>query len=150
MFTLSYHLWALTVHRVLSLSEMRLTRIPPLSTSSTDANSEFDKKAVSFRTVLSNQYLYTASHLHRGRPKGRFKRNPLSPGSTDILLLPPTDPNSWTRTGFDPRPDWSRASISSGVDPQASGLTCVTQPRINTAHLTLAGCVQFGFPTTAL
>lgn len=146
MFTLSYHLWALTTHRVLSLSEMRLTRIPPLSTSSTNANSEFDKKAVSFRTVLSNQYLYTASHLHRGRPKGRFKRNPLSPGSNDILLLPPNDPNSWTRTGFDPRPDWSRASISSGVDPQASGLTCVTNRELTRRTSPIAGLRAIWFP----
>jgi hypothetical protein len=126
LFTLSCHLWTLTVHRVLSLSETQLTRVPPLWTSTTNATSEFDKKAVSFRTVLSNQYLYTALHLHPGRPKGRFKRSPLSPDSNDILLLPPGDPNSWTRTGFDPRPSGSSASISPGVDHQASGLALVT------------------------
>ncbi len=126
LFTLRNHLWTLTVHRVLSLSEMRLTRIPPLWTSTTDVNSEFDKRAVSFQTVPSNQYLYTTSHLHPGRPKGRFKRSPLSPGSNDILLLPPSDPNSWTRTGFGPPARGSAPSTSSGVDLQASGLVLVT------------------------
>ena len=125
---------------------MRLTRIPPLWTSSTNANSEFDKKAVRFRTVLSNQYLYTASHLHPSRPKGRFKRNPLSPGSNDILLLPPNDPNSWTRTGFDPRPGWSRASISSGVDPQASGLVCVTHRGLTRCTSLLSELRAIWFP----
>ena len=87
-------------------------------------------KAASFQAVLSNQYLYAALHLHPGRPKGRFKRSPLSPGSNDILLLPPSDPNSWTRTGFGPPARGSAPSTSSGVDLQASGLVLVTNHRL--------------------
>ena len=128
---------------------MRLTRIPPLWTSTTDTTSEFDMKAVSFRTVLSNQYLYAAPHLHPGRPKGRFKRSPLSPGSNDILLLPPSDPNSWTRTGFGPPARGSAPSTSSGVDLQASGLVLVTNHRLKWQTWDLATLRLFGFPSSA-
>ena len=127
------------MHRVLSLSEMRLTRIPPLQTSTTDATSEFDKRATRFQATPPNQYLYTASRLHPGRPKGRFKRSPLSPGSNDILLLPPGDPNSWTKTGFGPPASGSSPSTSPGVDLQASGLVLVTNHTFNMAHLTPCG-----------
>lgn len=126
---------------------MQLTRIPPLQASSTNANSEFDKKAVSFQTVLSNQYLYTALHLHPGRPKGRFKRSPLSPDSNDILLLPPGDPNSWTRTGFDPPSRGSATSISPGVDHQASGLVLVTRTFSYAAPRSTLRAL--GFPTAS-
>jgi hypothetical protein len=117
---------------------MRLTRIPPLGTSTTNTTSEFDKKAASFQATPSNQYLYAVFHLHAGRPKGRFKRSPLSPGSNDILLLPPSDPNSWTRTGTGPPARGSAPSTSPGVDLQASGLVLVTHRAINT--VCLASC----------
>lgn len=150
MFTLSDHLWALTVHRVLSLSETQLTRVPPLCVSTANATSEFDKKAEGFPPVLSNQYLYTALHLDAGRPKGRFRRSPLSPDSNDILLLSPSDPNSWTKTGFGPPPDCSQASTSPGMDHQASGLMTVTCASLTHHASPIAGLRVLGFPTAAL
>lgn len=114
---------------------MRLTRVPPLQTSTADTTSEFDKGATRFQATPPNQYLYTVSRLHPGRPKGRFKRNPLSPGSNDILLLPPSDPNSWTKTGFGPPASGSSPSTSPGVDLQASGLVLVTNHTVNMATL---------------
>ncbi len=101
--------------------------MPRLLASMTITDSEFDKKATRFRTVLSNQYLYPIINLSEGKPKSFFGRSLLSPDSNGILLLFPCHPSSWTNNGCGPPSPGRGTSTCTGIDHLVSGLTFVTQ-----------------------
>src|SRR3989344_2688926 len=104
-----------------------LPHTPLLLASKAIADWEFDKKAVSFQTVLFNQYLYPTINLRKGKPKSFFGRNLLSQCSIGILLLFPCHPSSWTNTGCGPPSPGRGISTCKGIDHLVSGLTSVTQ-----------------------
>ena len=124
--------------------------MPRLLASMTIADSEFDKKATRFRTVLSNQYLYPTINLSEGKPKSFFGRSLLSPDSNGILLLSPCHPSSWTNNGCGPPSPGRGTSTCTGIDHLVSGLTFVTQALfiLNPSyHEGTAGFrFRFGFP----